>query len=108
MARKPTHCRPSWRGAGTPVPFPSLRGRGMERREAPGRCATAPLHAPCDRGVYAPCGQVCETHPEARASCDGGFARLAARTLRLPALHREPCGHVCPIDTPASTEAYRT
>ena len=73
-----------------PSRFPSLRRREMERREAPGRCATAPLHAPCDRGVYAPCGRVCEAHPEARASCDGGFARPAARTLRLPALHRGP------------------
>ena len=78
-------------GAGCPVPFSvSLREREMERREAPGRCATAPLHAPCDRGVYAPCGRVCETHPEARASRSGEVARLAARTLRLPALHREP------------------
>ncbi len=59
----------------------------MERREAPGRCATAPLHAPCDRGVYAPHEQVCETRPEARASRGGGLARLAIRTLRLPALH---------------------
>ena len=32
----------------------------------------------------------CETYPKARASRDGEFARLAARTLRLPALHRVP------------------
>src|SRR5437588_15676 len=52
-----------------PFPFSSsLSSRGMERREAPGRGATAPLHAPCDRGAYAPCGQACETCPEARAS----------------------------------------
>ena len=47
----------------------------MERREAPGRCATAPLHAPCDRGVYAPTERVCETRPEARASRSGELAR---------------------------------
>jgi hypothetical protein len=80
---------PPARPAGVRVPlsrFPSPPKWRMERREAPGRCATAPLHAPCDRGVYAPHEQACETCSEARASRSDEFARLAARTLRLPAL----------------------
>ena len=72
----------------------------MERREAPGVCETplAPLaigapRAPrtylrCHRKLVRLSGRGCESRPEARASRDGRFARPAARTLRLPALHR--------------------
>ena len=44
----------------------------MERREAPGRCATAPLGPPLaiGTGKRALQGRVCETHPEARAGGD--------------------------------------
>ena len=45
----------------------------MERREAPGRCATAPLRgagALCRTPQRALQGRVCETHPEARAGGD--------------------------------------
>ena len=56
-----------------PVPFSSSLERGMERREAPGRCATAPLRGAGalrrtpQRALQ---GRVCETHPEARAGGD--------------------------------------
>ena len=61
----------------------------MERREAPGVCETPwgrPLRSehPARRHE-----RVCETRSEARASCGDRFARPAARTLRLPALHRD-------------------
>src|SRR5437868_12205351 len=52
----------------------------MERREAPGRCATAPLWcpafppntvAPCLNGACeTPFGRACEAHPEAAAGDD--------------------------------------
>jgi hypothetical protein len=45
----------------------------MERREAPGRCATAPLGASgalLRTPQHALQGRVCETHPEARAGGD--------------------------------------
>src|SRR5262245_48580017 len=75
----------------------------MERREAPGVCET-PLGSRCDRGASRAAdvsrgvtarsvrlsGWVCEAQPEARAPCDGGFATTTTRTLRLPALHRDP------------------
>src|SRR5947209_9608619 len=38
-------------GAGCPVPFPRPPKREMERREAPGRCATAPLGPPLAIGT---------------------------------------------------------
>src|SRR5437588_6781065 len=89
-ACQPTLRRPFVRGAGTPFPyFLALSKEGMERREAPGRCATAPLWCPVRYAGHRTrlCGQVCETCPEARAPRSGGFARPTARTLRLPALH---------------------
>jgi len=65
---------PIRRGAGTPVPFfPSLPKKEMERREAPGRCATAPkrgagaLRRTPQRALQ---GRDCESHPEARAGGD--------------------------------------
>src|SRR3954453_7029429 len=41
----------------------------MERREAPGRCATAPLGVPV-RYAGHPARLACEAHPEARAGGD--------------------------------------
>src|SRR4051794_38628061 len=53
--------------------FPSPSAEGMERREAPGRCATAPLWGAgalrrTPRAALQ--GRACETHPEARAGGD--------------------------------------
>jgi hypothetical protein len=55
------------------------------RSGKPGAPRTGP---PCEGGQARLSEWVCEAHPEARASWSGGFARPAARTLRLPALHR--------------------
>ena len=84
----------------------------MERREAPGRCATAPSGSLCDQGAARRHEQVCETCPEARASRSGGFARPTIRTLRLPALHRGRVvgGRTClddqaPRETPFTNQA---
>jgi len=60
-------------GAGCPIPFSCSPKGEMERREAPGRCATAPLW---DAGALrrtpprALQGRDCESHPEARAGGD--------------------------------------
>src|SRR5437660_11500954 len=64
---------PFWRGRGLPCPVFLASAEEMERREAPGSCATAPL-----RGAGALCrtpqrafqGRDCESHPETRAGGD--------------------------------------
>src|SRR5687768_8955597 len=86
----------------------------MERREAPGACET-PSGFPCDREACAPrTFGLCDKPARpvvrlglrgpargARASSDG-VAKPAAETLRLPALHRDPSGHVCRTDRKGS------
>jgi len=60
-------------GAGCPVPFSCSPKGEMERREAPGRCATAPLWgagALCRTPQRALQGRDCESHPEAHAGGD--------------------------------------
>ena len=106
-------------GCGHTLPvFRPSEGRGMERREAPGRCATAPLHAPCDRGVYAPCGaglrdpsrgarvlrwRVCEARrpdaappgapprPSLLEARPAPAVRIASTAIRKPARMRRVC-----------------
>ena len=112
ISRKSQRSAPRFgEGAGCPVPFSRLRrsfgGRAFPPRGngAPGgaRGLRGPLGFPlrsgnpraadCRRCECRPVrlsGRGCESRPEARAPCDGGFARPATRTLRLPALHREP------------------
>src|SRR3954470_22837223 len=71
----------------------------MERREAPGRCATAPLwgagalRRTPQRALQ---GQVCETHPEARARGDLGRAKPCHRTAAPPGAppRRRACGRI--------------
>jgi hypothetical protein len=81
MTAQPTLRRPFRRGRGLPCPvFRPSRKRGMERREAPGRCATAPL-GPALRSA-SPArrrGWVCEAHPEARAPHAAGLRRPPPR-----------------------------
>ena len=72
--KKPTlRCPVVSLGVGSAGPFFRLPQRGMERREAPGRCATAPLWgagALLRTPQRALQGQVCESRPEARAGDD--------------------------------------
>ena len=69
----------------------------MERREAPGRCATAPLSSPCDRGAEraartslrnplrgarVPQWRACEASPSGRCASRRSTPQASVRSLR--------------------------
>ena len=83
----------------------------MERREAPGRCATAPLWGAgaLRRTPRAPCkDRFARPIPRRARAVISGVRSPATEPLRLPALHpagHSPCGRITSrvVGGPAST-----